>query len=142
SLLVRPLVTRHVTPGGFLDVAGALLSIREAENGLMLAISSGWARRGALPAGRQVYLATVSDASGPEAAALMTVPHHVIMTAGSPGAVTAVGEDLGRSELPVSGVHAPSKTAEAFARAWSLAQQIPSRLTKSLRILELTQVAF
>lgn len=140
-LLPPTLVTRHATPAEFLDVAGPLLSARETENGLMLAISSGWVRRGAFPAGCQVYVATVSGASGPEAAALMTVPHNVIVTSASAGGVKALAEDLGRAELPVTGVHAPSKTAEAFARAWSRTRGVPSQLTKTLQIHELTRVA-
>jgi predicted GNAT family acetyltransferase len=106
----------------------------------MLAIASAWARHGELPSGSQVYLVTVGGVSEPEAAALMTVPHNVILTRAPAGAVGALVEDLGRAEYPVPGVHAPSQTAEAFAQAWSRARGIPNRLTKTLRIHELTRV--
>jgi len=135
-----PRVTRHLTPNAFLGVARPLLSEREAEYGLMLAIGSAWARRGEFPSGSQVYLATVDGASGPDVAALMTVPNNVIVTNASAGAVTALAEDLGRAELPVPGVHAPTRTAEAFAGAWNRTRGISSRLTKTLRIHELTRV--
>ena len=133
-------VTRHLTPKAFLGVARPLLSEREAEYGLMLAIGSAWARRGGFPSGSQVYVATVDSASGPDAAALMTVPNNVIVTNASAGAVTALVEDLGQAELPVPGVHAPTKTAEAFAGAWNRTRGISSQLTKTLRIHELTRV--
>ena len=133
-------VTRHLTPKAFLGVARPLLSEREAEYGLMLAIGSAWARRGEFPSGSQVYVATVDSASGPDAAALMTVPNNVIVTNASAGAVSALAEDLGQAELPVPGVHAPTKTAEAFAGAWNRTRGISSRLTKTLRIHELTRV--
>jgi hypothetical protein len=106
----------------------------------MLAISSGWAHRGELPTGHQVYLATVGSERGPEAAALMRVPHNVILTHASNEAVQVLAEDLGRAGLPVPGVHAPGQTAEAFAATWCRARGVTHRLTKTLRILELTRV--
>ena len=41
---------------------------------------------------------------GPEAAALMRVPHNVILTHASNEAVQVLAEDLGRAGLPVPGV--------------------------------------
>jgi predicted GNAT family acetyltransferase len=135
-----PRVTRHLTPKAFLEVARHLLSEREVEYGLMLAIVSAWTRRGEFPSGSRVYLATVDGTSGPDAGALMTVPNNVIVTNASAGAVTALAEDLGHAELQVSGVHAPTKTAEAFAGVWNRTRGISGRLAKTLRIHELTRV--
>ena len=59
-----PRVTRHLTPKAFLGVARPLLSEREAEYGLMLAIGSAWARRGEFPSGSQVYLSLPHAAGG------------------------------------------------------------------------------
>ena len=133
-------VTRHLTPAAFLSVAGSLLRRREAECGLMLAISSGWARRGELPTGHQVYLATVGSEREPEAAALMRVPHNVILTHASNEAVQVLAEDLDRAGLPVPGAHAPGQTGRDLRRAWCRARGVTHRLTKTLRILELTRV--
>jgi hypothetical protein len=74
----------------------------------MLAISSGWAHRGELPTGHEVYLATVGSKRGPEAAALMRVPHNVILT------------------------HASNEAVQVLARIWA---GLASRFPESMRLV-------
>ncbi len=92
---------------------------------------------------RQPYFATVEDARGLAAAAIMTPPYNLIVY-GERGADPApwrpVADDLRRANWPVPGVLGPSEVSRAFAQLWTEITGTPYRAGMSERVYELRQV--
>ena len=90
------------------------------------------------------YFAVVRGAGGPEAAAMMTPPHNlVVMTAdGGPaeGAFEKIARDLERDRWPVPGVIGPNQPALGFAGVWQHLTGRRYTLGVHERIYRLTQV--
>ncbi|MBI2389780.1 MAG: GNAT family N-acetyltransferase [Deltaproteobacteria bacterium] len=126
-------LVRHASYNDFLSAAGPMLTGREAEYNLMLAIVGSRARA-VDPNASAPFLATLHENGQVVAAAVQTPPHQLVTTELPPEAVTMLVEAL-RHE-PVAGVHGPPETARAVALAWSP----DSKLRLRLRVLAAREV--
>lgn len=128
-------VVRHTDSAAFTAVAVPFLVAAEAQNNLLLGISSGLASR---PPARAPYLATVESQHGPVAVAIMTPPRKLVMSAAPAEAVDALCADLAESGVP--GVLGPAPTADEFAERWRQRTGDGVRREREQRIYELTSV--
>ena len=110
-------VIRHDTAAKFLARAKAWLENAEAENNLILGNSM------SLEAAPQrwtiqPYLLTVEDEKNLFSAALMTPPHHLVITRSPALALTKLADWLLGEQIDVSGVVGPKLEAKTFADYW------------------------
>jgi predicted GNAT family acetyltransferase len=135
-------LTRHLTPHTFLARSQADLERAEAENNLILGIST---RLRDQP-GRTVappYLATVEDVDGLAAAAVMTPPHRVIIHSARgehPAPLRLILHDLLTGGWRVPGVVGPAAAGLTFAELWRAATGRSFRLSRHERVYELRAV--
>jgi hypothetical protein len=111
---------RHTTAEGFLARAQGTLEAKEAENNLILGVALR-VRDTPDRFKHPPYFATVQTWGGIVAAAVMTPPYKVILSAagGAPGAaLKRIARDLRRGGSCVPGVIGPKETAWRFARVW------------------------
>jgi predicted GNAT family acetyltransferase len=142
-LEVSMILTRYETADAFLARAQAMLEQQEAANNLILGISIRL-RENPERIRTPPYLASVEDASGLAAAAIMTPPWRLILYSehgGDPVPLRPILEDLVANGWLVPGVVGPSAPAKAFAVAWSAATGHPHRVSRHERVYELRAVS-
>ncbi len=99
----------------FLEAATPCLVRHEAENTVLLGMALALRAR---PAGKTLML-TLGDGRGVRLAALMTPPENLLLSAGDPGALGPLADDLrGRGPWP-PGVGGPGAMAGRFAACWA-----------------------
>ncbi len=103
--------------GEFLGRAGPLLEADEARHNLILGLA------GVLRDRPEVYpqfgLWVVEEAGVPVAAALVTVPHNLVLAdARAPGALPSLAAAVRESGLPIPGVVGNRPTVDGFNEAW------------------------
>lgn len=131
-------MVRYTDVATFTNLAVPLLVTAEAENNLPLGICAGLSSqdvRSAAP-----YLATVNDAGGPIAVALMTPPHKLVVSAAPPEALEALCVDLFRSGISVPGAIGRADIAETFSAIWRRHTTQTIVLARAERIYQLTTV--
>ncbi|HUT14387.1 MAG TPA: GNAT family N-acetyltransferase [Thermoguttaceae bacterium] len=111
-------VVQHKGAGEFLSRAGPWLAENEAENNLILGISS---HLDAHPEqyAADPYLITLEHNGGPTAAALMTPPHELIVTRAPADAMEALAGYLRKIDAPVSAVVGLVPEVKTFAGCWT-----------------------
>ena len=130
---------RHRGPAEFLKHALAFLEKREAENNLLLGISS-WLAAHPESGSQTPYFATVEKNGDVQAATLMTPPHNLVLSRAKKGCLVAIAEHLSSEALVLPGVVGPAETSQTFAEMWAEKTGGTSQLHKSLRIYQLSQV--
>jgi predicted GNAT family acetyltransferase len=103
------------SPAGFAEVAMPFLMAAEAENNLIISILD------AIQKGKYTdpYLALGQDDDGTRAAALMTPPHHLLLTRASDAFLKRLARDLNTNGPTPAGVIGPDHTAGRFAMFWA-----------------------
>ena len=105
-------IERFHDVAAYAAVAEPFLLRREAENCILL----GQLKQLKDPA--EALLLVARDAGEPVAVATMTPPRHLMMTAASSAAVSALVGHLRAQQIDVPGIGAPTPTAETFAAQW------------------------
>jgi predicted GNAT family acetyltransferase len=136
-------LTTHSDARAFLHASQIDLERHEVEHSLILGVAL--ALQGAPASPETVpYLATVRDAVGLAAAAIMIPPHPLALASDRNdrnAALAAITHDLQRSRRQVSAVVAPRLVADRFAEMWSHASGCPARLAMRQRLHALTKHA-
>ncbi|HEX4141957.1 MAG TPA: GNAT family N-acetyltransferase [Pirellulales bacterium] len=122
---------RHASPEGLLAHAGELLLQAEAEHNLILGICGRQSPEQQAAAATAWWL-TIEDRGAIAGVAVMTPPHHLVISRLSDSAVECLANDLLTAEAPIPGVAGPSTSATRFAETWS-------RLTHQNRSLQMDQ---
>jgi predicted GNAT family acetyltransferase len=134
-------VERPADARAFLDVAGAFLGEREAENNLLFGIAANLVRDPDRAMTAPPYFAVVRRGGAVVAAALMTPPFNVVLSwTSDPDAVVATADDLGRSGSPVPGITAPVEVARIFVEHWAAPHGLTPRRTVAERIYRVERV--
>jgi len=120
------MITRYSDLATFRARVEPLLLTREAENNLILGILA------AVKPDAGLLLVDVDGAG----VALRTPPHNLIVTELPPPLLDALVAQLSADGEALPGVFGPSVAAAHFARAWSRAHGLPSRLHHAMRIFE------
>ena len=137
---MSPTVRDHATVDEFLAAAGNFLVAREAENNLLLGISSAIRATPEIFADDPPRFATVTDAAGKIIAATMrTPPHNQVLSSIDDLAAADRLVDALRDE-PLPGVLGPTEAAARFAAAWTDATGQSARLEVAERIFRLERV--
>jgi predicted GNAT family acetyltransferase len=111
-------LTRHQDADAFIEHAGAFLAAREAENNLILGLSSRL-RNTPLMYGEPAYLAVVEDGGEVVAAALRTPPHNLVLSEiDRAEAIEPLVRDVGQTFGTLPGVVGPKRRVEEFVAAW------------------------
>jgi predicted GNAT family acetyltransferase len=111
-------LTRHQDADAFLEHADAFLAAREAENNLILGLSSRL-RNAPLMYGEPAYLAVVEDEGEVVAAALRTPPHNLVLSEiDRAEAIEPLVRDVGQTYGKLPGVVGPKRRVEEFVTAW------------------------
>jgi uncharacterized protein len=135
-------LTTHVDARAFLHASQTDLERHEVEHSLILGVAL-VLQSAPAPPETVPYLATVCDAAGLVAAAIMTPPHPLILASDRNdcnAVLMAIAHDLQRSNRPVSAVIAPRPLAERFAKVWSRVSGCPARLAMRQRLYTLTKL--
>jgi predicted GNAT family acetyltransferase len=112
-------LTRHQDADAFLEHAGAFLTTREAENNLILGLSSRL-RNTPLMYGEPAYLAVLEDEGNVVAAALRTPPHNLVLSEiDSAEAIEPLVRDAVQTFGTLPGVVGPKRRVEEFVTAWA-----------------------
>ncbi|SRR6266545_6147634 len=134
--------TSYSSAAAFLAKAQTFLERREALNNLALGISMRAAEAPAPPP-QPIYFATVEERSDIAVAAVMSLPHALVLSserADVGPALELLGRDLRAGGWSVPGVLGAPPLAGAFAQYWSAATGEPYHVFMNQRIYMLTQV--
>lgn len=124
----------------FLDLTGAYLAAREAENNLILGLTHTLQHNPKAYPG-QPYLGAVSEGSVVLAAALMTVPHQAILAwSEHEEAVRMLAGDVWTFRPDTPGVHGPRPTGLWFGEAWDTLTSLEPVLAMAERVFRLERV--
>jgi hypothetical protein len=126
-------------PGEFLEHAKQFLEAREAENNLILGVSS-WLAAHPECIEHTPYFAIVEDKERIEAAAMMTPPYKLVLTRAETGALGRIADDLSKRRIVLPGVNGPGETSLSFAKRWAEKKRCTFQLDRSLRLYQLSQV--
>ena len=136
SHIVR--VVRHTDVAAFTRVAVPLLAAAEAENNLLLGLCA------ALTAAHvpvpSAYLATVEDEDRAVAAAIMTPPRNLVMSAAPRDGLVALSDALIDGAVAVPGVMGRVDVADAFGTLWCERTGDDLVRERDLGVYELTTV--
>jgi predicted GNAT family acetyltransferase len=132
----------HADARAFLHASQTDLERHEVEHSLILGVAL---ELQGDPASSETvpYFATVRDAVGLVAAAVMIPPHPLVLASNRSdcnAALAAIAHDLQRSKRQVSAVVAPRLVADRFAEIWSHASGCPARLAMEQRLHALTKL--
>jgi len=132
-------LSHHDNPAQFLERASQFLEAREAENNLILGISS-WLAAHPERIEHPPYFAIVEEDERIIAAAMMTPPYRLVLTRAETAALEEIMEDLSKRRSVLPGVNGPRETSRAFAKQWAKRKRCTYQLRRSLRIYQLSQV--
>src|SRR4051794_13127700 len=111
-------VFRHETAGQFLERAGASLESSDAETNLVLGIASALQKNPELPKIKPYFL-TVENNDAVIGCAVMTPPHHLVITRSPENAIKAIISWLLEEQVSLPGVIGPQAQARSFANDWA-----------------------
>ena len=134
-------VERPADAQAFLEIAGAFLAEREAENNLLFGIAANLIRDPERVMPAPPSFVTLRRGDEVVAAALMTPPFNLVMSwTADPDAVAAIADDLERSGAPVPGITAPVDVARSFVERWAARHEPTPRRTMAERIYRVERV--
>jgi hypothetical protein len=134
-------LSHYDNPARFLERASQFLEAREAENNLILGISS-WLAAHPERIEHSPYFAIVEEDRRITAAAMMTPPYRLVLTRSDTAALEEIMEDLSKRRIVLPGVNGPREASLAFAEQWAKRKRCKYQLRRSLRIYQLSQVIF
>jgi len=102
-------------PREFLEHARQFHEAREAENNLILGVSS-WLAAHPERVEHAPYFAIVEDNGPIEAAAMMTPPSKLVLTRAETGILGKIADDLSKTRIVLPGVNGPVETSLSFAK--------------------------
>ena len=111
-------VFRHETADQFLQRAGTSLEPSGAETNLVLGIASALQKDPELPKIKPYFL-TVENNDAIVGCAVMTPPHHLVITRSSENAIKAIISWLLEEQASLPGVIGPQAQARSFANDWA-----------------------
>lgn len=132
-------LSQYDDPAQFLEHAKQFLEAREAENNLILGISS-WLAAHPERIEHAPYFAIVEDNGQIEAAAMMTPPYKLVLTRAETEILGKIADDLSKRRIVLPGVNGPRETSLAFAERWAKKKSRTYQLHRSLRIYQLSHV--
>jgi len=134
------LVTRPRTPEEFENEAGPFLSLREAENNLILGLISGL-KRGRTFGPEPPFFTVVYLDGGVVGAAMRTPPLNLILAAGTEDrAIAPILDRLQSETTEIPGMSGPKDLVSAAAGDWAARHKVAARVIMSSRIYKLTRV--
>jgi hypothetical protein len=132
-------LSQYDDPAQFLEHGKQFLEAREAENNLILGISS-WLAAHPERIEHRPYFAIVEEDERIEAAAMMTPPYKLVLTRADTRTLARIIDDLLKRRIVLPGVNGPGETSLAFARRWAEKNTCKYSLHRSLRIYQLSRV--
>jgi len=126
-------------PARFLQRARAFLEEREAENNLLLGISS-WLAARPERIEQPPYFITVEENGKVQAAAMMTPPYNLVLTRAKRNALVEIADQMLTKKIHLPGVNGPTETSQAFNELWTDKTGRPFRVHRSLRLYQLRKV--
>jgi hypothetical protein len=134
-------LSQYDDPARFLAAAREFLEVNEAENNLILGISS-WFATHPERIQRRPYFAVVEEHGRVVGAAMMTPPFRLVLTRGERGILERVADDLLGRKIGLPGVNGPKETSRAFAELWAKKKGCMYELHRSMRIYQLSNIIF
>ncbi|MFP3897963.1 MAG: GNAT family N-acetyltransferase [Dehalococcoidia bacterium] len=132
--------TLKAAPKAFYDAVLPFLAEAEAENTLLIGISSRLAARD-MPDSPEAFFWVVRDGDEICGAAMWTPPHDLVLSHPfSDAALDTLSEFLLRMQLPLPGVLGPDDAASKFALQWTTARNLTAHLWRRERIYCLQRV--
>ena len=125
-------------PVSFLQRAHSFLEEFEAENNLLLGVSS-WLATHPERVEQSPHFFTVEENGKVRAAAMMTPPYNLVLSRAKKEALAAIAEHLMAKGITPPGANGPSQTSRTFVELWNQESSQPFRLHRSLRIYQLLQ---
>ncbi len=133
-------LTRYAEVAAFAARATPFLAQHEAEHNLLLGLLADLGRD-PLAFGEPPYLAAVEQAGAVVAVALMTPPHHLLLSrAAAPDALELIAEDVALFRPDLPSLQAPAELASAFVRLWERRSGGTATRIFAERIYQLTAV--
>jgi predicted GNAT family acetyltransferase len=132
-------LSQYDDPAPFLEHAKPFLEAREAENNLILGISS-WLTAHPERIKHEPYFAIVEENRLVHAAAMMTPPYKLVLTRADTNVLSKIVHDLTVRRIVPPGVNGPSETSLAFAKLWAKKNRYHYRRHRTLRIFQLSEV--
>jgi predicted GNAT family acetyltransferase len=126
-------------PAEFLEHAKQFLEAREAENNLILGVSS-WLAAHPERIEHTPYFAIVEDNGRIEGAAMMTPPYKLVLARAETGVLGKIADDLLKRRIVLPGVNSPREISLSFAKRWAKKKRCTYQLQRSLRIYQLSHV--
>lgn len=130
-------LTRYLDPAEFYRAAAPFLTAAEVENNLILGVAA--SLENPLSSDSNVYLATVGKVPI-VAVAMMTPPHHLVLSFPSRAGLRLILDDLLKSQTHLPGVLGPSDEADQFAQAWEEQTRGKAHLSMQMRVYKLEYV--
>jgi predicted GNAT family acetyltransferase len=132
-------LSHYDDPAQFLGHAKQFLEALEAENNLILGISSSLAAHPERLE-HEPYFAIVQENQRIEAAAMMTLPYKLVLTRAKTRFLDEIVEDLSKRRIVPPGVNGPRETSRAFAERRAKKETCTYQLHRTLRIYQLSHV--
>jgi hypothetical protein len=132
-------LSHYDDPAKFLEHSKQFLEAQEAENNLILGISS-WLAAHPERIEHVPYFAIVEENGRIKAAAMMTPPYKLVLTHAATGFLGKIVDDLSKRRTTLPGVNGPRETSLVFAERWAKKKTCKYRLHRSLRIYQLSHV--
>jgi len=132
-------LSHYDDPAQFLEHSKQFLEAREAENNLLLGISS-WLSTHPERIQPSLYFAIVEEKERIEAAAMMTPPYRLVLARAENRFLDKIVDDLSNRRIVIPGVNGPKETSLAFAKLWAKQKNGSYQLRRSLRIYQLSKV--
>jgi len=126
-------------PARFLQRARTFLEAFEAENTLLLGVSS-WLAAHPERIEQPPYFITVEENGKVQAAAMMTPPYNLVLTRAKRDALVEIADKLLTKKIQLPGVNGPAETSQTFNEVWTKKTGRPFRAHRSLRLYQLRQV--
>ena len=126
-------------PARFLQRARTFLEAFEAENTLLLGVSS-WLAAHPERIELSPYFITVEENGKVQAAAMMTPPYNLVLTRAKRDALMEIVDQMLSKKIHLPGVNGPAETSQAFNEVWTKKTGRPFRAHRSLRLYQLRQV--
>jgi GNAT superfamily N-acetyltransferase len=130
-------IIHHCEAADFVRQAVPMLMLREAENNLIIGKATALAAK---PPEAANLLISISDNGSLVGAAMMTPPHHLVMTNLADSAVDALAHWLHDRGISPPGISAPVPSARRLAMTWKALSGVEAQLRRSLRVFLIDHV--
>jgi hypothetical protein len=126
-------------PARFLQRAHTFLEKFEAENNLLLGISS-WLAAHPEQIEQPPCFITVEENGEAQAAAMMTPPHNLVLTRAKRDALIEIADKILTEQIHLPGVNGPAETSQTFVGIWNSKTGRQFRVHRALRLYQAQQV--